>query len=438
MAGAEQRQLNKNKGFSLVELLVAVTILAIIVVPLMHMFVTATRINVKSRNTLRATTVAQDIMEGLKAYNIDEIKAQFDKPTDGFYVVDSRLVKGAIREETALEVDSAGDPDDGIYCFSMGSVKMQGSVYDALIRVDARGYMDGTMTHDNPFNNDGIAKVGGVRWNKSGSSTDGLYAEKQELRQDTLKKIGEKFKTEMNAAGIDETKITYTTAGLGLNRTYILDITDSGSTDADGNVIADAVVSVRIDGCSYGGRVEPDFYMIDHVPCGSFAGGNFYFFYYPLYNTLDETIEINNPDNLPLNMSIIKQTDDPAVLTDAQLLAAETAYHVDVNFTGCSADKISLRTNLGKHLVNKNYLLGASQDIPGQAKFRVGGTVVIKELNIYDLAGVRNEELSKAGTGGDITEFIYDVEVFVYKEGAAAHGFPDDERMVSIRGSINN
>lgn len=52
-------QENPDAGFSLVELLIAVTILAIIVVPLLHMFVTSTRINVKSRQTLRATTVAR-------------------------------------------------------------------------------------------------------------------------------------------------------------------------------------------------------------------------------------------------------------------------------------------------------------------------------------------------------------------------------------------
>ena len=60
------RKQNKDAGFSLVELLIAVVILAIIVIPLMNLFVSSNRINIKSRQTLRATTVAQDIMEGLK------------------------------------------------------------------------------------------------------------------------------------------------------------------------------------------------------------------------------------------------------------------------------------------------------------------------------------------------------------------------------------
>ena len=72
------QQLNKNAGFSLLELLIAVTILAIITIPMLHMFVTSARINGKSRITLRATVLAQDIVEGLKAYHIDEIQDQFN------------------------------------------------------------------------------------------------------------------------------------------------------------------------------------------------------------------------------------------------------------------------------------------------------------------------------------------------------------------------
>ena len=50
----ERRQLN-NEGFSLIELLIAIVILSIIVVPLLHSFVTSARTNAKSRNTMHAT-----------------------------------------------------------------------------------------------------------------------------------------------------------------------------------------------------------------------------------------------------------------------------------------------------------------------------------------------------------------------------------------------
>lgn len=439
MTGKERRQLNNNSGFSLVELLIAVVILAIIVIPLMRMFVSSTTINVRSRNTLRATTVAQDIMEGLKAYNIEELQAQFNNPTEGFYVTDSRLVKGAIKEERGLEVDPSGNPDKGIYCFSMAGVKLQGSVYDALIRVDGRGYMEGTTVHDNEFNSGKVSKIGGVR-ESNGKGSDGLYSEKQEFRKkQMLEEIGKQWKTELNAEGIAETDVTYQTPGLSISRRFILDIADTGTVNADGDKIADVMVSVEIEG-SYNGQLKT-FYVIDHVPCASYAGGNLYFLYYPMYtDALDEEIEVNNPDHLPLSMTIAKQIDDSAGLSDAQLMAAENNYHVAVNFTGCDKDQLKLRTNLGTSLVSKAYLdsdPSGHVSIPGQVTFQLNGAARY-DLNIFDLAGIRNTALGGAGTDDVITEFIYDVEVLVYREGAAANGFPDDDRMVTIRGSINN
>ena len=69
---------------------------AIIVVPMLHGFITSARMNGKARVAQRATTVAQDIMEGLKAYDIVELKEQFGDPMNGFYVIESKLIKGSI------------------------------------------------------------------------------------------------------------------------------------------------------------------------------------------------------------------------------------------------------------------------------------------------------------------------------------------------------
>lgn len=52
-----------NRGVSLVELLVAVCIMAIIAIPLLHSFVTSYQVNARSRQTMRATTLAQNEME---------------------------------------------------------------------------------------------------------------------------------------------------------------------------------------------------------------------------------------------------------------------------------------------------------------------------------------------------------------------------------------
>lgn len=63
-----------NGGFSLLELLIAVVILAIVVAPLLHSFVSSHRINGKSRPLMRATTLAQDEMEIFEREKIENLK----------------------------------------------------------------------------------------------------------------------------------------------------------------------------------------------------------------------------------------------------------------------------------------------------------------------------------------------------------------------------
>lgn len=62
-----------DKGFSLVELLIAVCILGIIVVPLLNSFLSSYRMNARSRQTLRATTLAQNEMEIFEKESIEDL-----------------------------------------------------------------------------------------------------------------------------------------------------------------------------------------------------------------------------------------------------------------------------------------------------------------------------------------------------------------------------
>ena len=81
---------------SLIEILVAIMILTVVTGPLLHSFVTAIKLNAKAKEKQRVTTAAQSIMEGFKAYTLEELCLQFynsqgiDDPspdTGLFYVV---------------------------------------------------------------------------------------------------------------------------------------------------------------------------------------------------------------------------------------------------------------------------------------------------------------------------------------------------------------
>lgn len=62
-----------NNGFTLLEVLIAVLVLAIVVVPLLHSFVSSHRINSKSKQYMRATTLAQDEMEIFEKEKIEDL-----------------------------------------------------------------------------------------------------------------------------------------------------------------------------------------------------------------------------------------------------------------------------------------------------------------------------------------------------------------------------
>lgn len=64
---------NNERGYTLIELIIAITILAIIAIPLMHGFVTAAKTNAKAREIEQATTVAQNTMEEIKVTPIEEL-----------------------------------------------------------------------------------------------------------------------------------------------------------------------------------------------------------------------------------------------------------------------------------------------------------------------------------------------------------------------------
>lgn len=62
---------NKNSGFSLVEVLIAIAIFVLCALPLLQAFVLSARTNVSSREALNATTLAENIMEEIKAVGVE-------------------------------------------------------------------------------------------------------------------------------------------------------------------------------------------------------------------------------------------------------------------------------------------------------------------------------------------------------------------------------
>lgn len=458
----KDQQLNKNAGFSLLELLIAVTILAIITIPMLHMFVTSARINGKSRITLRATVLAQDIVEGLKAYHIEEIQDQFNGVED-FEMLNRSVIEGdcTYTEDVQREKDENGeDPTDpskakpGRYYFVLRNAKLENSKFDVLISVDATGYVEGTAStkHNSFLNTSDVAKIAGMN-----KSTDASYEQSAFMNDAALSKA----QHELEIPGDD---VTYKTAGLTCERTFTVTFKDGETvTDKEGitRQKTEAFVTCKYE-FSYGGKTYtyiPDGMAgVDEagntgLPCGSFTGRNFYFFYYPLYDVKSDKLIFDGmaagwTKAEPMNLYIAKQTDTS--LSDTDLNKAETNYKPVVNILAAGADSFRIFTNLGVNLVNESFLTGIGKtpsdpkkpesirELKNLAVFQHNGGVTAKTLDIYDLSGIRDTNYGKEGTDDAVTEFIYDIVVEVYEQGAADAGFPSDMRKVTFDGTKNN
>lgn len=437
------QQLNRNAGFSLLELLIAVTILAIITIPMLHMFVTSAKINGKSRITLRATVLAQDIVEGLKAYHIEEIQDQFNGVED-FEMLNASVIAGdcSYTEDVQREKDENGedlsDPSKakpGKYYFILKNAKLENSKFDVLISVDATGYVEGASpTRQTPLNVKDVAKVTSTEKN-SGYTQKKLWIDS--LHEEILEEI-----KDQNNLGVPESAQDFNIVGLSYKRTINIKLYDDGTfIDAEGNTITKTNATIYyMYEFLYGGKRYTYSYPSagDPNPCGNFEGDNFYLFYYPLYGAEWDKIVFECKQSKTLNLYIAKQVDE--TMTDAELNAAENAYKAVVNVEDPSKDHFTIRTNLGTNLVNDTFLesIHGNAKIPEQVDYQQKGAPPISELNIFDLGGIRDKEHGADGDNDAITEFIYDIVVEVYEQGAADAGFPSDMRQVTFDGTKNN
>ena len=459
-----------NSGFSLVELLIAVTILAIIVIPLLHMFITSTKINVKSRQTLRATTVAQDIMEGLKAYTLEEVRSQFEPPegaggsgyhypTDGFYVIDSSMIQGGVRELTELEHEG-----EEIYYFGIENIKLQGGEYDAFIELDASTYGSkaeekrknpgaGIVAHDNEFNGNFYAELGSVAevsgsGDEESKATDSSFHENKKLNEAVLQDVKQQIEADIISSGgtvpddLDELKLEDVLIG----RTIDVIISDAGSKDSEGNEQCKATITFTYQ-CKYGSDTyTSNGYAgsVGGVVNGiqrTFSSGNFYLFYYPCYDVGDSiNITFNDAGKLfdankPLMRSFvlakqIRSEVDSSLnviapeLPDSELWAKESAYSAFVSIDADAAlnNELVYRTNIDTNLV-KNDVDGTRDSLWGiNSSFDSNVMPRIKQCSFT------GEDVSEKAT-----DVIYDAKITIYKSGAAKHfteaDFEDNEEV---------
>lgn len=136
-----------NRGFSLIELIISITILVLIMVPLMNSFYQSIKLNVKAEKIQIQSNLAGSIMEGLQFLDMAATLELFQEPVE-LDDVENCLGISGVTETKILRFNGTGYEEvlpseyhtlDGldIYYFSIHDIKEGGASYDVLIELDS-------------------------------------------------------------------------------------------------------------------------------------------------------------------------------------------------------------------------------------------------------------------------------------------------------------
>lgn len=436
-----------NKGLSLVELMISVTILAIIVFPLLSSFVVSTRTNVKAKNKLRATNVAESVMEGMEPMSVKDFAYEFNYPEDGFdsfALSDDSVVMQVIpvgtsygkvtkREDVPAEVTNPEDlissailkdeatgkfkflqSADHKYYFFATNIKSDNKKYNAFITLDAR--TDDLTSINRVYNTTTLADM-----SKMDTNYDAINANTDTVA-DVLNAIHDWGYTTVTQADI--TRTINVDVDKNVSDATIVRITYSYEFNYNGNHIKFPLVGAANEkdytSLIYDNSFNTDCYLRE-----------IYLFYQPWYTShsisgysgCTDRIIINNNKSIPCEVSIIKQN----CVDASYLLAYENNYNVfvEVSETSNSSDKAATKiaTNIDLNLAD---LTSAIQ--PNQSYYMYNNNVnqdqVKAKMTITGLEAAEQKDR------------LYDVKVDVYSNKIGLPEINTTTPIVSFTGSM--
>ena len=397
-----------NRGVTLVELLVAMTILSLVVVVFYNGFIVAAKTNAKAKLQHKATSLAQNIMEGLKAENMDSIMQQFVYPTYASPQADGSVETGTNFDilpsniTGALSSDNIGcfpgptDPayavstdggktakyqksSDGKYYLYLRNLKMENTVFDALITIDGSAYMkpeSGTSTSGQNYNSEEIVQIANMDVYYDAVASNAITYDGEALSRFPL--------------SYDSSKV---------QRIIKIDVKET--LLLSGNIQQTVNVTYRYEYDGVEKYTEEDL-VFDNVDDLNKQLRNIFLFYPPSYDWKQDIIEINYPKDREFEFYVIKQQ----TITDpAELRTNDAAYKASlrINAVGevtpnTSTPSVKIRTNLGYNLYD-------GSNIVSQASYQFCGINVLSPADKFDIGTLTNKQT---------TDKIMDVTVAVY------------------------
>ena len=396
-----------NLGLSLVELLIAVTILAIIIVPLLHVFVSSANLNLKSKRVMKATMISENIMEEFKDLTLEELILSYG-PTESSGVY-------------TFSFDPADFTEDG------------SDNYQAQVTLDP-GTNPITPGIYNTYNQAVVADVNPITMEHSA-----VYAASPTYDQSVYKIFEER---NIAARAIDPTYAICNATFFEekLNRTITVVISKGSSVlDAQGKTIDQARVEIMVEytyndntttrallttDLKYTNKRE----LFDNTTTKK-ALETIFIIYTPRYQACnpalgvaakEDTIIIRNLNQLETTVSVIRQETDQDSAYLAQYLSQQKAKVTVMespvwtgSYTIDTPGAISLRSNL----ITTDPVTNVSTRNFALVYQNASGTNRTTDETAAKIVTLRTAE-GKAMDGTAVKNRIYDMTVKVYHESA--------------------
>lgn len=473
-----------NSGFSLIELLIAMVIIAIVLTPLYNNFRQSTYLNGKAKAAMDATNMASNVMEGLSAYSAEEI-------IFGFYTYDSVSNNNPLRHSTlnimpnevtvadygeiihsggayskgisisSFSPDTVADysmaqyvntvaggapqplakylqikpNSSGKYYFYAEGVNQARGTYDVLLVLDTswatgfsgdedgNGVINGSETVGyNDYESPVLTNINPMY--------DGVYTESNNQKANAAAD----FLTHAKSG------VSVTEADLYSYMRRTMTITVKETPDA----LHGDKITVNVKETYTLTSHDTDFTIDKHIVDGgtifdsSTYGAtprNIYIYYTGNYNSTASSsldiFEIENPDSVPINIHLIR------VRSSETTDALEAHYKATVNVTepnppAGSSYATDIYSNLRDDLT-KTAAENVRDNTRGdthRSTFTINGHGKSDGDSEYDdimheTGGVRTEKRDR----------LYGVTMYVYEEGAADAGFPEDMLITEFDGN---
>lgn len=148
-----------NRGFTLVELMIAIAILALVLTPLVANFIQSSKINLKGRKSLNAMNLAQDIMEGMSGYTADEVIKLVDAVEND--ATGSKTLVGSLLPNSATygSISTVSAPGDAVIKYQLDDVV---TVAGARNEYDVKVTLNPTGDEHKEFNQKEYAAIAEV------------------------------------------------------------------------------------------------------------------------------------------------------------------------------------------------------------------------------------------------------------------------------------